>query len=140
MNPIVDTVQGFMQGVVKPVLDKIVPDAKDRLEASTLLEKELYNLNTAQIDVNKIEAQSSSLFVSGWRPFIGWVCGVSLVYALVGNDLFNWTLEFLAQWKGMPAPPKFPEPDTTITFEILMALLGLGGMRTYEKLNGVHSK
>lgn len=140
LNPIADSVQGFMSGVVKPILDKIVPDAKDRLEASQKLETEIYTLTAAQIEINKIEAASSSVFVAGWRPFIGWVCGASLVYALVGNDFFNWSLEVIARLQGAPTPPKFPEPDTQITFQILMALLGLGTMRSWEKSKGVASK
>lgn len=137
--PIAEVVQGFMQGVVKPVLDKFVPDAKDRLEAELLITKQLHEVDLAQIEVNKVEAANSSIFVAGWRPFIGWVCGFSFFYAVIGNDLLNWVLELSSQFTGRSVP-HLPEPDVTLTFELLMAMLGLGGMRTYEKLKGVHAK
>lgn len=134
--PLADAISGFMSGTVKPILDKFVPDAKDRLEAELLITKNLQEINLAQIDLNKVEASSSSLFVSGWRPFIGWVCGASFAYAVIGNDLLNWSMQLVSLYSGKTIPP-FPEPDVSITFEILMAMLGLGGLRTYEKFKGV---
>ena len=136
MMPIAEAAEGFMKGVVKPVLDKFVVDADKRLEAEQLAIVHLQALNLAQIEVNKVEAASPNLFVSGWRPFIGWVCGGSFAYALIGNDILNWTLQVVSVYTAKPIPV-IPEPDTTIVLEILFALLGFGGFRTYEKIRGV---
>ena len=88
----------------------------------------------AQIEVNTQEAQSSSLFVSGWRPFVGWVCGFALFYVAM---LYPF-MQFIASMVGYTG--KFPDIDTTITMQVLFGMLGLGGMRTYEKSKGVASK
>jgi hypothetical protein len=133
---IADAIAGFMQGTVKPILDKFVPDAKDRLEAEQLLLKSLMASDLAQVEINKVEAASVDRFVSGWRPFIGWVCGASLAYAVLGFSFLNWVLALAGLYTAHTVPT-LPAPDVTITLEILMAMLGLGGMRTYEKLKGV---
>lgn len=134
---IADAIAGFMTGTVKPILDKFVPDAKDRLEAENLVLKALISSDTQQVELNKVEAANTSTFVSGWRPFIGWVCGASLAYAVIGYSFLNW-LFLLVNGVTVADVPELPKPDTTITFEILMAMLGLGGLRTYEKLKGVN--
>lgn len=129
---IAEGVEGLFKGVVKPVLDKFVTDAKDRLEAETMFFKAAHEINMAQIEINKTEAASSNFFVAGWRPAVGWVCVASFAYAVILNDFLNWGAAVLAIWTGTHLPP-FPEPDTTITMELLLALLGLGVMRSYEK-------
>ena len=88
----------------------------------------------AQISVNTEEAKSSSLFVSGWRPAVGWVCGFGLLYVSVLLPI----AEFVAKIYGYTGT--FPEVDTTITMQVLFGMLGLSGMRTYEKAKGVASK
>lgn len=136
MNPIVDTVQGFMQGVVKPVLDKFVPDADKRLEAEQLAMRQIQEITLGQQEINKAEAASPSMFVSGWRPFIGWVCGGSLAYAAIVHYALSWVLDVISIFSGQSLPP-LPKPDLGITLEILAGMLGLGGLRTYEKMQGV---
>lgn len=138
MLPIVDAVSGFMSGVVKPVLDKFVPDAQQRIEAEQFAARQLQDLTVAQIDVNKEEAKSPSMFVAGWRPFIGWVCGASLAYAAIVHYALAWVLDVISIFTGQSLPP-LPKPDLGITLEILAGMLGLGGLRTYEKLNNVAS-
>lgn len=136
-----DAVKGFMEGAVKPILDKFIPDAQQRLEAENLIYTQAHAISLGQIEVNKIEAQSDKLFVAGWRPFIGWVCGASFAYAVIGNDVLNWVLQLASNMGGLGHKlPDLPEPDVTLTFEILMALLGMGGLRTYEKMKGVHRR
>ena len=136
MAGIADIATGIMAGVVKPVLDKFVVDADKRLEAEQLAVMQLQALNLAQIEVNKIEAANSNLFVSGWRPAVGWACASSFLYAVIGNDMLNWVLQLSTQITGKVVP-LLPEPDATLTLELLFALLGLGGYRTYEKIRGV---
>lgn len=137
--PIAEIVRGVFEGTVKPILDKWLPDAKDRMEAELMYYKQAHEINLAQIGVNKEEAVSASLFVSGWRPFVGWVCGGSFAYAVVGNDVLNFILKLLGLWLAHDIPV-LPKPDLTLVFELLLGLLGLGAMRTYEKLNNVASK
>ena len=79
-----------------------------------------------QSEINKVEAQHRTIFVAGWRPFIGWVCGVALAYNFVLRDLLIW---FLGQEQVPPAL----QMEHLMT--VLVGMLGLGGMRTFEKLN-----
>ena len=79
-----------------------------------------------QSEINKVEAQHRTIFVAGWRPFIGWVCGVALAYNIVLRDLLIW---FLGQERVPPAL----QMEHLMT--VLIGKLGLGGMRTFEKLN-----
>lgn len=134
---IAEAITGVFQGVVKPVLDKFIPDAKDRLEAENMFFNMAHQVNMGQLEINKIEASSENTFVAGWRPFIGWVCGATLAYSVLGHAFFNFILELVNNYT-MKNMPVLPAPDMTITLEILIAMLGLGGMRTYEKLKGVH--
>ena len=89
-----EAVQGLFQGVVKPLIDKAWPDAKDRLEAEQFFFKQAHEINLGQIEINKLEAQSDSLFKSGWRPFVGWSCAGSLAYSVVVRDILNWAFSF----------------------------------------------
>lgn len=86
----------------------------------------------AQSEVNKVEAQSPSLFVAGWRPFIGWVCGVGAAYAFIvqpGITVALWA------WHGASGPA--PVPDMSQLMAMLGGMLGFGGLRTYERVVGV---
>lgn len=136
---IAEIVRGVFEGTVKPILDKFMTDASQRMEAELMFYKQAHEVNLAQIGVNREEAQSQSLFVSGWRPFVGWVCGGSFAYAVVGNDILNFVLKLIGVWIQTDIPI-LPKPDLTLVFELLLGLLGLGAMRTYEKLNNVASK
>lgn len=123
---------GAIADAVGGVLDKFIPDAKDRLEAENLVMKQLHEINMGQISINKEEAKSSSLFVAGWRPFIGWACGSMFVYGIMGRDILNWILLLVN-----PDIAQLPDPNMAMSFELLMAMLGFGGLRTFEKLKGV---
>jgi uncharacterized membrane protein len=87
---------------------------------------------TGQLEVNKAEASSPSVFTSGWRPFIGWVCGAALVYHYIVRPLLPWLLALL----GKPMPP-IPPLDMGDLITILLGMLGLGGLRSFEKTKGV---
>ena len=87
--------------------------------------------NQGQIEVNKIEAAHKSLFVAGWRPFIGWVCGVALAYAYVGQPIFEWVIAI----NGLEI--KAPEIDTDTLYQLVLAMLGMATLRTYEKSKNV---
>jgi len=85
----------------------------------------------AQLDVNKTEAANENVFVSGWRPAIGWVCAAALLYQYLLIPLAVWgTL-----WAGlhMPKPPMLDDH----LWELMFGMLGMGGLRTVEKISGV---
>lgn len=90
---------------------------------------------TGQLEINKVEASSTSLFVAGWRPFVGWVCGASLAYAAIIEPVARFLATVLFKYAGA-----FPAIDNTLTLQILLGLLGLAGMRSWEKEKGVASK
>lgn len=126
------------------IIDKVVPDraaadaAKAQfqiLQQTGELAKELEELKavtSAQTDINKVEAASTSLFVAGWRPYIGWICGTGLGLQCIVAPLFTW----LTALVGHPTP--FPAFDNPILQSTMAGMLGLGfGLRTYEKFKGV---
>lgn len=86
-----------------------------------------------QLEINKVEAANTSVFVSGWRPFVGWVCGGGLVYAFIGQPLLAWSSNIF----HYPIPPNL---DVSTLLTVLGGMLGLGGLRTVEKINGVAAK
>ncbi len=131
-----EVISGIFKGAVQPLLDKWIPDAKDRLEAELLFTKNAHAIDLSQLEVNKVEAASSSMFVAGWRPFIGWVCGASFAYSVIGFTFLNWALALYTSYSGHQVPV-LPAPDTSMTMELLLGMLGLGGMRTFEKLKGL---
>ena len=90
---------------------------------------------TAQTDLNKVEAASSSVFVSGWRPFVGWICAFALAYVSILDPI----IRFIAV-VGFGYQGNFPVIDTTITMQILLGMLGLSGMRSFDKLKGTDTK
>jgi hypothetical protein len=81
-----------------------------------------------------MEAQHRSIFVAGWRPFIGWVCGIGLGYHFVIQPILKWVL--VMAWQA-DAPAQLPGLDVASLYNLIIAMLGLGGMRMYEKLKGV---
>ena len=111
-------------GIIEKVVDKIDDFTLDKAEKAELIQE----INKAQIEVNKVEANSNSLFVSGWRPFVGWTCGVALCYHFVLQPF----LVFLLYSSGYQMD--LPVFDMTTLTTILMGLLGLGGLRSYEKV------
>ena len=126
------------------LLDKLIPDKDARAKAQEiLLQQELamemeqlklaLNSDMEQMKVNAEEAKHASVFVAGWRPFIGWVCGVAMAYHFVLQPL----LAFLIANYGDGTPVALPAFDMDALNTILMGMLGLGGMRTFEKIKGV---
>lgn len=123
-NPVAD----FARGLVAPItgiIEKIVPDADKAAQIAydiaTLASTQAHQQLMGQIEINKIEAAHRNWIVAGWRPFIGWVCG---------GAMFNNFL--LATWF-----PQIKETDLEMMMPVLLALLGIGGLRTYEKVKGV---
>ena len=122
-------------GPVTSLLDKFVEDkdqkAKLAHEVATMAQRHAQELAKAQLEVNKAEAQHKSIFVSGWRPAVGWCC----VFGMMGNFMVipfaNFVLALLEIDVSVPLI------DTATMMPVLMGMLGLGAMRTYEKRTGV---
>ena len=100
-------------------------DIREAIKGKELDPEKLIELQTK---INAVEAQHRTLFVAGWRPFIGWICGVALAYNFVIRDLFIWLFQGLFETEAPPAL----QMDHLMT--VLLGMLGLGGLRTYEKI------
>jgi len=123
---------GDIIDAVKDIVGEVVVDKDKKNEINYKLaeladkaEARVHEQVLAQIEVNKVEAASGSVFVAGWRPFVGWVCGVGLaaqvaLFPLL-DRIFNWKMAF----------------DTELLVLTLGGMLGIGGMRTFEKVRGV---
>ena len=115
-------------GPVTGLLDKFIDDKDQKAalahEIATMSEKHAHEALKGQLEVNKVEAAHHSVFVSGWRPCIGWVCALGLFYnVILANILGIWV--------------DVPEVDTTLLVPVMMGMLGSGAMRSYEKVKGV---
>jgi hypothetical protein len=117
------------------VLDRFFPDKEKAAQAQRAIESALLEnaaqINLAQIEVNKVEAASRSVWTSGWRPCVGWVCAAALGYTYVLQPL----LVFILAQTGHLV--EMPELDIGGLMPILMGMLGLGGLRTFEKMKGL---
>lgn len=118
----------------KRLIDNLFPDpaqkAKAELDMMVLLQTQDLQKVLGQIEVNAAEAASPHLFVAGWRPFVGWCCGIGFLLAAVGQSVFA----YVARIKGWPDPPTI---DTEVLMYVLGGMLGLGTLRSVEKVKGV---
>ena len=123
-------------GPVTGLLDKFIEDKDQKAalahEIATMGEKHAQQALLAQLEINKAEAASGSLFKGGWRPFVGWVCAVAFAYHFVLQPL----LIFVFAYVGLETPdlPKF---DVGTLLPVLGGMLGIGGLRSYEKTKGL---
>lgn len=119
---------GEVADLAKTAINKIWPDKTEEEKAQLAA---VLAIIQGQMDINKIEAASTNWFTSGWRPFIGWTCGFGLLYASAIDPMARWIAVVIIHYTG-----GFPVIDTTITMQILMGMLGLGGLRSFDKLKG----
>jgi hypothetical protein len=105
--------------------DKIFTSKEEKLQAAAVMEKLRQKPGELQVELNKIEAAHRSIFVAGWRPFLGWVCGAGLLFVFILNPIIQWI-------SGNPGPAM----PIDVMAELVIALLGLGALRTVEKLQG----
>jgi len=116
--------------LIQTVIEKFIPD-KDKAnelahEVATLAENHSHEIAKRQIEVNQQEAAHKSLFVAGWRPFIGWTCGIAMANNFV-------LMPYLAAFFSLDVPVL----DMGEMMPVLMGMLGLGAYRSYEKVKGV---
>jgi hypothetical protein len=101
-------------------------------DLSTMADRHHQEIALSQIEVNKAEAASGSLFKGGWRPFVGWICGFALLYHFILCPL----IIFVVALTGTAIPP-LPEFDMGSLMTVLLGMLGIGGLRSFEKTKGL---
>lgn len=125
--------------VLGNILDKVLPDTeaanKAKADLLTMQAKGELDALLGQLEINKEQAKSSSVFVSGARPFIMWVCGIAFGYATILEPILRFVATVLFHYTGT-----YPAIDTDLTMQVMLALLGLGAYRSWEKGKGVASK
>jgi hypothetical protein len=123
-------------GPISGLLDKFVADkdqkAKLAHDIATMAQRHAHEANMGQLEVNKAEAQHRSIFVAGWRPFLGW----GLSFAMIWHFVLVPMITFGFAFAGV-AIPQLPAFDMDSLMTVLMGMLGLGGLRTYEKTKGL---
>ena len=122
-------------GPVTGLLDKFIPDADTKAklahEVATMAQNHAQELAKGQMEINAVEAANSNVFVSGWRPFIGWTCGLGMFGNFITIPFSNFVLALFGIDIVIPLVP------LETMMPVLMGMLGLGAMRTYEKKSGV---
>ena len=121
---------------VTNIIDRFLPEDKEaKAKAKREIEQQLSNhlaqIDLAQLEINKNEASHRSIFVAGWRPFIGWSCGIALAWTYVATPILQFVLAQTGHLIDLPAL------DMRQMMPILMGMLGLGGLRTFEKFKKV---
>lgn len=113
------------------IINKFVPDPAAKAQAESELRSSLQAWDAAQSATNTAEAASADPFTSRWRPFIGWVCGTALAYQYVLAPVGLWLSQVIGH--PVPVPPKLDDS----LWQLMLGMLGIGGLRTYEKIKGV---
>lgn len=123
---------GFGKEIAAPIdalgntFDKMFTNDEERMQAQAVLDKIKAQPAILNAELNKIEAQHRSVFVAGWRPAIGWICALGIGFAFIGNPL-------LTRFVGGAAV----EVPLDMILELVLAMLGMGTLRTIEKIKGV---
>jgi hypothetical protein len=132
----------MLQALIGPVsglLDKFIEDKDQKAalahEIATMAEKQMHEQTMGQLEVNKAEAAHRSIFVAGWRPMVGWVCAAALAYHFIFYPIIVFILVAF-NVTGLH-PSDLPSFDMDSLMTVLLGMLGLGGLRTYEKAKGV---
>lgn len=132
----------LVKGALGPIMDgvlRFIPDKNKRAEAKEQFESQMLvamtSLVQGQLEINKQEAQHKSLFVAGWRPSVGWVCSLALAWNFIFQPLLSWI--FFSYGLDLEDAPRL---DTGELTTVLLGMLGLGGLRTYEKRLNVASE
>lgn len=135
IGPVADLVNTVLKRVLPA--EKMSEEVRAKLEAEVTLEltKMDWQGTLGQLDINKEEAKHESMFVAGWRPFIGWVCGTAFAYNFVVQPFFFFiTAKYGYDLSAMP------QLDTSSLTTVLLGMLGIGGLRTFEKWSGTNMR
>ena len=121
--------------IASAVIDRTIPDKNAQAKAKQALEKALVDAEVegrlGQLEINKIEAGSRNAFVAGWRPFIGWTCGAAMAYAYVLQPILRFGLGQAGYLVTLP------RIELGEMMPVLLGMLGLGGLRSFEKFKGL---
>ena len=127
-----------LASLVGPIVNKFVdriPYGNERARAKESLERELVEAANAamlaQTEINKAEAAHKSIFVAGWRPFIGWTCGAAIAWSFLLQPVAQWAITAWGEGTALPTV------DTSYLLELVTAMLGMSGLRTFEKSRGI---
>lgn len=127
--------------VLAPIIERLIgliPDENKRAEARELMQRDMMSavnaVMLAQLEINKVEAASPSLFTSGWRPGAGWVCVLALAWQFVVAPLATWALQIAGY--HMPPMPTFDD----MLWQLMFGMLGMGALRSWDKRAGVDTK
>jgi len=138
-----DDIGGILTSAREAITGKKVLDPVEMAKIDLALETLDNKLKTGQIDINKVEAAHKSIFVAGWRPFIGWTAGVAIAYVFVVQPIVWWIIKLFIVFGDIILTKEHMvviEPvmlDVGQLMSLVIAMLGMAGLRTYEKQKGV---
>jgi len=124
----------LLTDIREAITGKGITDPNKKAEIELKLSQLEQVLKQGQIEINKAEAQNPNLFVSGWRPAIGWTCAFALTFHYILSPFIEWGCKLA----GLQVTP--PTLDTAMLINLVLAMLGLAGYRTIEKFKGVQNK
>lgn len=134
----------LLKGALGPILDgvlKLIPDNNARAQAKEQFEGQILNAMTSlvegQLRINEQEARHGSIFVAGWRPAVGWICAFALGWNFILQPLLLYVAWMIPEGAKLAEAPQL---NTGELMTVLLGMLGLGGLRTYEKRIGVARK
>ena len=122
---------GGLVGSVGKILDELHTSDEEKANAKIKLQALENELKTKQIDVNKVEAGHRSIFVAGWRPFLGWVSGISVAFVYLFQPFIVMVLKIFG------SDIELPTLDLSQLMPLILGMLGLGGLRSFEKVRGI---
>jgi hypothetical protein len=137
MSSLVNVDVGGIVEDIASAADELFTSDEERLAFKDKIEERLHNRLVIQADINKEEAKHSSIFVAGWRPFIGWVCGIGLAMQFILRPVVMYLNQLVSIILGNPMMPHPPALDMSELIPLVLGMLGLAGYRSYEKKNQV---
>jgi hypothetical protein len=130
---------GTLGPLLGNVLDRVIPDPEARQKAIAEMYQQLQSADIAQLAVNKAEAESNSLFKGGWRPAVGWVCALALAWQYLVQPMGVWVATIAGAPVLATSLLNGPKLDTML-WELLIGMLGMGALRSFDKLKGLSGR